>query len=216
MRCLICHKELIEGEDTVCLECLSRFPLVESAVEENPLFKTFCGQVSFEHATTLAYYQPGDHFSKIIRRAKFGNWPQGNAYLAHLLVEQLQESSWPYDIDLIMPVPVHWLRFLMRGYNQVTPIVRTLSQEWHIPLETGCLRRSHYVRSQLRSSADERKKNQQSAFRINHPERLAGKHILLVDDVCTSGATLLACSDLLLQIPGVRVSFLTLALTFRM
>ena len=215
-RCLCCHRVLVEGEDVVCLECLMHFPLVNSADEQNPLWKTFCGQLTFEHATTLAYYQPGGVFAKVIVHSKFGGWPEGNAFLTRMLLDQLEGSGWPYDIDVIMPVPIHWIRLLMRGYNQVSPIVHTLGKVWHVPVESRCLSRAHYVKSQLKANAQQRKLNQQDAFRVRHPERLAGKHVLLVDDVCTTGATLVACAEQLQRIPGVRISFLTLALTFRM
>ncbi|MBR0037068.1 MAG: ComF family protein [Bacteroidales bacterium] len=211
--CRCCGNELLEGEELVCLECQMHFPLVDSAQEQTPLWQLMVGKVPFRHATTLAYYQPHDAFARLIQDAKFRGQPYTNSFLTRLLLQQLEGSGWPYDIDLIMPVPMHWLRFLKRGYNQVSPIVHTLSEVWHVPYEKRCLVRKRYVKSQLKANGEERLRNEAGTFRIRHPERLQGKHILLVDDVSTTGSTLLACADALLQVEGVSISFLTLGLT---
>lgn len=215
MRCLCCHKELVDGEEFVCLDCLLTFPLVDCADEHNPLWTQLSGQVPFERATHLGYYQPGDNFSRLIAQAKYDDRPQHNAFLANLLCDRLEGSGWPYDVDVIVPVPVHWRRILQRGYNQVSPIVRTLEKRWHLPVMSNCLMRSHYTMSQVGMGANARQDHQRAAFTLWRGSRLTGKHVLLVDDVCTTGSTLVACAALLQEIEGVRVSVLTLAKTFR-
>lgn len=214
MKCLCCDNELLDGEDAICLECLLTFPYADCANPQNLLWKELCGHFPFEHATTLAYYQRGTNFASMITRAKYHGMPDINALLTNLLLDQLKQSDWPYDIDLIIPMPLHWLRLLQRGYNQVSPIVNTLSAQWHIPVMRDCLVRRKYLSSQVGKGFDDRQQQQQSnAFGLNHAERLTDKHVLLVDDVMTTGASLTACADLLLQVPGLRLSILTLALT---
>lgn len=211
--CVYCHRELVPGEETICMHCLMRLPVVNSASEQNPLWSLLAGQVRFCYATTLAYYQPHDAFAYLIQESKFRDRPYVNAFLTRLLLQQLEGSGWPYDVDVIVPVPVHWRRMLKRGYNQVSPIVHTLSEAWNIPYEKRCLRRGRYVKSQLKANKDSRRTNEIGAFVIAQPYRLKGKHVLLIDDVCTTGSTLLACADALLSVEGVRVSFLTLGIT---
>ena len=214
MNCLCCKKELVEGEEFVCLECLMGFPLVNSADEHNPLWHQLTGQVVFEHATHLGYYQPGDPFSQLIAQAKYDDKPMQNAMLTHLLCDRLEGSGWPFGVDVIVPVPVHWRRLLTRGYNQVTPIVRTLGKRWGLPVVSNCLSRAHYTMSQVGMSADARHSHQTSAFVLHHSQKLRSKHVLLVDDVCTTGSTLYAATAKILAVrPDAHVFCITFART---
>lgn len=213
MRCLCCHTPLVPGEENVCLSCQTRFPLVNSGEEQNPMWARLVGLFPFEHATASSYYQRGNEYASLICMAKFGGRPRVNAYLTRLLLQQLEGSGWPYDIDLIVPVPVHWTKYLTRGYNQVGPIVQALSQHWHIPVDARCLSRRRLRRSQLRVTEMVRREVPDETFGVRHPERIEGRHILLVDDVCTTGATITACASQLLAVPGVRLSVLTLGMT---
>ena len=213
MHCLCCHRELLPEEEFVCLECLLSFPLVNSADPQNPLWAKLSGQIAFEHATTFAYYEHGDKFTMLPRKAKYEGQPRINAYLTRQLLQRLEGSGWPYDIDAIIPVPIHWTRLLQRGYNQAAPIARTLSKAWHIPEETSCLKRVKSMRSQLKAEEAERGDIFKEVFKVRHPERLKGKHVLLVDDICTTGSTLCACGKELLEVSGLRLSVLTLGMT---
>lgn len=213
MHCLCCHRELLPEEEFVCIECLLTFPLVNSADEQNPLWARLSGLFPFEHATTFAYYQHGDAFTILPRKAKYGGLPHVNEFLAKQLLMRLEGSGWPYDIDAIVAVPIHWTKLLKRGYNQVAPIARALSKHWHIPEEGSCLKRVRAIRSQLKTAEVQRDEISEGVFKLRHPERLEGKHVLLVDDICTTGSTLSACSKVLLEVPGLRLSVLTIGMT---
>lgn len=123
-----------------------------------------------------------------------------------------QQSAWPYDIDVIVPIPVHWFRLVCRGYNQTMPICEELSRAWQLPIETGCLRKARYTSSQVGLRGEVRLRQEAGSFGVRHPERLASRHVLLVDDVITTGATVQAAADALLRaVPGVRISVLALS-----
>jgi len=173
-----------------------------------------------EHATSFCYYGQKEPFGGIIRQAKFADRPWVNTQVTRIFVQELQLAAdekgvagWPYDIDVIVPIPLHFFRLLHRGYNQSVAIAETLTAAWGIPIETKCLYKRRFTTSQVGLSGEERLRHVDKSFGVRHPERLASKHVLIVDDVLTTGATVVAAADALLEsVQDVRISVLTLAL----
>ena len=115
-------------------------------------------------------------------------------------------------MDVLVPVPLHWLRKLQRGYNQSLLLCRGIAEVWPRPVVKDVVVRHRYTRQQSRQLGPQRGTNVEGAFSLKHGERLAGKHVLLVDDVLTTGATLGACAVALVQTEGVRISVATLCI----
>lgn len=215
-RCMYCDGILLPQEQGVCLRCLAILPRVHAEGSNNEVERRLFGRIPFQHATSFCYYGAESPLGGVIRRSKFGDKPWLNAQLTRLFVQELslsEESGWPYDIDVIVPVPLHTLRLLQRGYNQTLPIAEALSDAWHLPIQTRCLYKRRYTTSQVGLSAQERRRHEENTFGVHHPELLASRHVLLVDDVLTTGATVVAAADALLaSVPNVRISVLALTL----
>lgn len=215
-KCPICGRRLLPDEDCVCLRCLMALPRIHAEHPDNVVEHRVFGRVPYEHGTSFCYYSPQGVVAEVIRRAKYHGMPWLNANLTHIFLRELclASSLWPYDVDCIVPIPVHWRRRLSRGYNQSMAIAEQLASEWQLPVEDGCLVKSRFTTSQVGLRREERLRHVDDSFCVRHPERLQGRHVLIVDDVLTTGSTIMAASDALrASVPDIRISFLTLVMT---
>jgi ComF family protein len=213
--CPGCHQPYSPTEGTFCARCHFWLPTFDDAAPCNRAENRLRICFQLEHGASFARYYREETFSNLIKAAKYHGQPGINRELTQLFIPELDRSGWPFDITCIMPVPIHWSRRLVRGYNQAEPIARTLGEHWHLPVDTHSLYKRRYTSSQVTRSYTDREVYQQKhhPFNLRHPERLVGQHVLLVDDVLTTGATITTCAKVLLKVPGLRVSFLTLAMT---
>lgn len=210
-RCASCGCRLLPSEGALCMRCVAALPRVRHWNHGNPAEHRLFGRLAFGHGASFCFYLRDSAWADLLKKAKYGGCPWVNSELARLVAAELTE--WPYDADVIVPIPIHWFRRLRRGYNQTEYIARTLGKCWHLPVETRCLVKSAYTSSQVGNSYDQRLARMEGTFSVRHPERLEGRHLLLVDDVLTSGATLIACGQALQHtVPNVRISFLTLGM----
>ena len=212
--CKVCKKRLTHSEKHLCISCLLDLP--RTHYEEKPnnlLMQHFMEWPEVERATAYFYYYKEGEFSSLIHHLKYYDHPEVGSYLGRLAATELKTSGFFEGIDLIIPVPLSRKRYRQRGYNQSDYIAQGISEATEIPVITNCMERIIDTDTQTRKGKEERWKNAQNIFSITNRDILKGKHILLIDDVCTTGATLHACASTLLTIPGVRISIFTLAKT---
>ena len=211
--CVVCGRNLIAGEEHLCSACLYALPRTRFHSErQNPVCERFWGKLPFEKATAAFHYQKESHMQLLMESFKYKSNRQLAFYLGSYAGIQLSKQGFFEQIDLILPVPLHKNKERRRGYNQSELIARGLAHCSGLPVDTGSLGRAVENPTQTRRSIWERSLNVQQIFRLNSSEKLAGKHVLLVDDVLTSGSTMEACGNALLEARGLRLSFFALAL----
>lgn len=211
MRCQLCGGRMTPQEGYICPRCMALLPLTDyHKVEHSELEKVFWGRFPVGRAVSM-FHHDGERTRHLIHAIKYEGQPHLGTYLAARYAEELDECNFFEGIDAIVPLPLHWVRQWGRHYNQSHYIAEGIAQVTGLPVLTRVVRRVRNNPSQTRLTASQRMKNTEGLFQLVHPEAVAGKHILLVDDVMTTGATLTSCAQALAQATEVTISVLTLA-----
>lgn len=214
--CPVCGKTMVGGESFICLECRLAAPYTELWKErDNILEQRFWGIVPICRASAFLWFISGGKWVKIIHDMKYHSLPVFAKKMGYWYAAMLSESDFLSNVDLIVPVPLHWARRLARGYNQTEYIAAGISQYTSIPYCFNALRRVKNNPSQTHIESLERWDNVEDIFTVTHPEKLHSRHILLVDDVLTTGATLTSCAKKIIEACNgeVTISVATLALS---
>ncbi len=210
--CNACGKALYKHEELICNYCKAHLPYTNfHTIIDNPVEKVFWGRVQFQTAATLLYFHKGSRVQSLMHRFKYKGKKEIGHYLGLIYGEVLKRDAVLNNAELIIPVPLHPEKLRKRGYNQSLWFAKGLAQVLQIPVEEENLVRVVASLTQTRKSRYERWENVESIFEVKHPERLQNKHLILVDDVITTGATIEACAQTLLKAASCKISCLALA-----
>lgn len=212
--CSACGNLLMSGEETICMTC--RYLLPKTMYErnpDNPLAQMFWGQVNFHAVTAEFFFSKTGKVQHLLHQLKY----QGNKAAGFFLGQQLGDSIRGADlfqgIDYLVPIPLHPKKEHLRGYNQSFVIAQGVEEKMKIPIVKDCLYRKVFTSTQTKKSREERWDNVKDIFDVKDKRRLENKHILLIDDVLTTGATLMAAGKTLSQIKNIKMSVATAACT---
>lgn len=212
--CPGCKEILHAGEELLCLSCFDQLPFTGlEQIPDNETDVRLYGKLAHLHAAPLLYFVEDGLVQEIMHQLKYRNRPDLGIFLGKLIAIRYGSAEWFKNIDIIVPVPLHRKKVYRRGYNQAASIAAGISAISGIPLAEKAVKRGVNTDSQTRMNRLERLENVSGAFMTTRQaQALAGKHVLLVDDVLTTGATLAACGNCILQLPSTRLSIATAAL----
>lgn len=214
-RCPVCGGPLAAGEHTACTMCRATAPLTGFWREaDNPVLDRCRDMLPVERASGLLYYVRGSGWRELIRGFKYrGAWRTARA-MGEWYGRYLKESGLYDDVEVVVPLPLHPFKRCRRGYNQSEYIAEGIAAQLGVAVDRRSVRRRRNTESQALKSRHDRARNVEDAFAVRYPGRLAGRHILLVDDVFTTGSTMLSCAgEVLRAAPGCRISIAALAVS---
>lgn len=212
--CIHCGRILVGNERHLCTYCLAEIPWTHHAQQPNNIVEMrLLGRIPVQSATALLSFQKGNVTQSIVHQIKYYGATRLAQQFGRLMGEEMLSSGRFDGIDLIVPVPLHWRRQLKRGYNQSQLLCEAISEVMGKPVVSGNLYRRRYTTSQTRKNRLNRLDNMQGVFSVRHPQQFENKHILLVDDILTTGATSEACFAALSPINGIKISAAFLAVT---
>lgn len=207
LTCAACGNSLYRHERSICTFCTFHLPQTHFHLRsDNPVARMFWGRVDVRSAAAFFYFGKKGRVQRLIHQLKYkGNKEAGTA-IGKLYGAELSGSPLFNSISGIVPVPLHRSKQRKRGYNQSEYFARGLAESMQVECLAGAVTREVASETQTRKSRYKRWENVAEVFRVKEPSQLESKHILLVDDVITTGATIEACAAKLLQVPGVMVS----------
>ena len=213
--CVVCGHRLAPTERSLCSVCLFHLPRTDFHQKplDNPMAQLFWGLAPIEKVAALFYYHPHSETAQLVYRLKYNNRPDIGEDMGRIMANELQAADFFSDIDVLLPVPLASKRLRQRGYNQSEQLAIGISDITHLPIVSKALRRKHFQQSQTTLNHWQRQENVTDTFQLKEEHLLQGKHVLLIDDICTTGATLIACTNVLKTIEGIRISVLTLGFT---
>lgn len=210
--CVTCGNRLVIQERFLCIDCWHDLPVSNFHLHSgNKVEQLFWGRVKIEFATAYFSFNKESNYQHLIHFIKYKGMKELGFETGRRFGISLLESADFCTVDYVVPVPLHPKKEKKRGYNQSEWIAKGISEAMKIPVSIGNLKRNLHTSTQTRKNRFERWENVENIFESTRPEEFQGKHILLVDDVVTTGSTLESCALQLLQIENVKVSIATLA-----
>jgi len=211
--CAGCRQVLVNQENQLCTNCIYNLPKTDFHLDpDNLAARQLMGRVPVSNVSSFLYFTSGSIVQEIIHHIKYKNGFVTAELMGRLYGQQLKDSREAAEYTVIIPVPLHTKRLRSRGYNQSEHFAKGLSKELNIGISTDNLIRKTHNKSQTKNKTRyDRYENTKDIFEVKNLKLLENQHVLLVDDVLTTGATLEGCSRVLLQIPNVKVSIATIA-----
>lgn len=203
--CLSCNKPFYVNKSILCESCYSQlsFTYYISFID-NPLYEKFIGQANIEYAFALCYFYKKGILQDCLHALKYKSRKDVGVFLGKLIGNELSKID--QQIDLIIPVPLHPKKEKIRGYNQSEMIAKGISKILNVPINTNDVLRTKFTETQTKKSKWERYDNLNGVFAIKNTQKFANKHLLIVDDVITTGATTVSLIELFKNIPNVKIS----------
>lgn len=210
-RCLVCHKTLGSEEEHVCTSCFAELPFTRlEGREGNGVERIFWAKLPIRRANALLHYHHDDLARELAIDLKYRNNPDVGVVFGRIMAEDLADTDFFQDIDAIVPVPLSAERLRERGYNQSLMLAKGISEQTGLPIHDDAIVRTKDNPTQTGLSKSERDENVRGIFHLVRSEGIKGKHLLLVDDVVTTGATLISAGQTLAKAEGVSLSVMTL------
>lgn len=210
--CVACGNVLQQNEQSLCVNCLLHLPETNYHLEkENPLQLIFRGRVPIENISAFLFYKKVNQVQRILHSLKYNGNQEIGEFLGYYYGQQLIQQPDYQSIDCVIPIPLHYKKLKLRGYNQSEAIAKGLGKAMKIPVYTDVLIRNTYTDTQTKKSRFSRWKNVEHVFEVQNAEPIFNKHVLICDDVLTTGATLEAGISKLLENNISKISVVTLA-----
>jgi len=209
--CPGCNKKLLPNQKSVCIDCLNSILIADREKLESEYEKNFSSVNVIEDYYASFVFETDKTLQHIIHALKYRKQFKLGIFLGEILAEGIKSRNW--QIDLIIPVPIHHLKKAERGYNQSDNIAKGLSNSLGIPWSKKIVKRTRHTNSQTKLSMKQRAINIADAFKVRYPEKIKGKTVLIVDDISTTGATILECARMLKQAEAKSIYACTIGTT---
>lgn len=210
--CNSCSKLLLKNEHVICTKCSHELPLTfHHTIKNTEIHNAFFGLLPFEFGASMLYFTKKGSVQNLMHNLKYRNRQEIGTHLGNLYANELIDLDVFKTVDFIIPVPLHQKRFYERGYNQVTTFCEALENKLKIPMLDDILVKTKNLKSQTNKTKEARLENNKNVFLIQNEHKIEGKHLLIVDDIFTTGATIEACAREILKIENTKISILTMA-----
>ncbi len=211
--CYGCSSLLVDGEIHICTICRHELPLTNYHFNDDEMAKKMLyGRVKLENATALLKFQKKGRVQHLIHGLKYKGQQSTGAFLGKWLGAELKETDSYKNVDIVVPVPLHKRKLRKRGYNQVTKFGQEIALALQVPFIEDALIKITKTKTQVFKTRISRWNNENEIFNLIDLQHIKNKHILLVDDIITTGATIEACANELLKAKGVKISVATMAI----
>ncbi|MFP5039638.1 ComF family protein [Parasediminibacterium sp. JCM 36343] len=212
--CEGCGTDVLDNGNFLCAKCFYELPETGFfTVADNPVEKKFYGRLKVEQAASSYYFTKNSLLQRLVYELKYKGNMQMGLYLGKLVGYQLQDNNRFDAIEALVPMPLNAKREKKRGYNQAQLICEGIASVWQKPIISHAVSRAVATTTQTKQNISSRWENVDGAFAISNADALKGKHIALVDDVITTGASVEACGSEMVKIPGVRLSVIGVGFT---